>query len=832
MKKIDYKKLFSYVAPVLIILAIGIAYFSPALEGKVLNQNDVLQGISSQQEIIKYEKEAGERSLWTNSMFGGMPAYQIGMKTFSRYLLKIRKIFELWMPAEIGFILLYGIGFYILMLSFGLNPWLSLLGALAFTFSSYHFIIIDAGHNWKVRTIAFMAPSLAGFILMNKKKYLLGFAILSFFLSLQFFSNHIQMTYYFFLLVGILFIYFLWQAFQAKEYKHFGIVAGLSIISIIISVGVNATNLYTTYEYGKYSQRGNSNLEHEDDENQTGGLERDYISMWAYGKQETFSIIIPSAKGGGTGLISSNKKALQAVEPQYREQIGQNNKYWGDQTFVGGPDYYFGAVVMFLMVLGMFFIKDKIKWVFFAGFVLSILLCWGGNFPAFTNFFIDYFPLYNKFRAVASILVIAGFCTAILAALALKEIFEEPEIIQKNKKKFYYAFGLTGGLLLLFYLLPETFFDFLSKNEESYFNNYRQTNPQQTAGLDEFVSNLEAARIYIFKSDTIRSFLFILLSAVIAWFYSLKKLKANAFMALVGLLILIDLWGVNARYLNKDSFMTKKQRENTIAMKPVDEFILKDKEYHRVLNLTKSPFQDATTSYYHKSIGGYHGAKLMRYKELIDVQLAQEISLLQKTLQSEGVTEGTIDAVFKKTESLNMLATKYVIYNPNSQPLVNPYAKSDAWFVDSLVFVKTTNEEIEGLNKIELNTQAILNESLSKAIVEQGYKNGEDSTATISLVDYNPNHLTYKSKANKSRVALFSEIYYPKGWNVTVDGKEASYFVANFLLRAMVVPSGEHTIEFEFKPQSYYLGEKVSKASSLILLIVLLGSVSFLVFKK
>ncbi len=832
MRKINFKVAIPYVSAIAIFLIIAVIYFRPAFEGKVLQQNDVMQGTAAQQEVLKYQDETEERSLWTNSMFGGMPMYQIGMKVFSNYLVKIRQIIELWMPRPAAIFMLFSIGFFILMLSFGINPWISIIGALAFSFSTYHFVLLEAGHIWKLRTLAFMPPTLAGFILLHRKKYKIGLVTILIFLTFQFHSNHLQMTYYFFLLVGLLFIFFIWNAYQNKDFKHLGIIIATTLIALVVSIGINFTTIYTTYEYGIYSQRGKSELMQETDENYTGGLERDYITQWSYGIGESFSILIPNVKGGGSGYIGNNEKALENVDPRFKEQISQSSKYWGNQLFMGGPDFYFGAFVIFLFALGMFLLKDKLKWVFFGGFVFSIMLSWGRNFPGLTNFFIDYFPLYNKFRVVASILVIAGLCTPILAIFTLSKVANEPTLITKNKKKFYYAFAFTGGFLLLFYLLPETFFSFLSDRETEYFNSLKNSNPQQSAVINQYISNLEAARISIFKTDTIRSFFFILIGTIGLYLYAQKKFSKNVLILGAGLLIVIDLWAVNARYVNHDTFVTQRKSQEKVQPSVADQAILNDTSHYRVLNVAVSPFQDATTSYYHKSVGGYHGAKLMIYKELIDFQLSQEISLIQQGFQQKNITQSSINTLFKETETLNMLATKYIIYNPSSPPIKNPYAQPPAWFVSNIKQASSPVEEIKGLDEINIPETALVRETFNDYVEGLKFNTSNDSTSHIKLIDYKPNHLKYKSSAAEEKFAVFSEIYYPEGWRAFIDDNEVDFIRTNYVLRGMKIPAGEHTIEFKFKPKSYFIGQTVSKVSSAVLLIIILGAIAVNFLKK
>ncbi|MEA3446459.1 MAG: hypothetical protein U9R19_17225 [Bacteroidota bacterium] len=521
MKSFDYKLILPYVTAILLFVIISIGYFSPEIiEGKKLKMHDVTTGKAMQKEVKDFRETTGEEALWTNSMFSGMPAFQISVKYFAGYLAKVRSIFELWLPAPSAYLMLYMIGFYILLLVLGVNPWLAIPGAVAFGFSSYYLVIIAAGHIWKVRTVAFFAPTLAGILLTLRGEYIRGGVLAALFLTFQLYSNHIQMTYYFLIMVVIMMIFEFVFRIKEKDLPSFFKSIAVLIIASVIALGVNISNIWSTYDYGKYTIRGKSELTF-DKEDQTSGLDRSYVTGWSYGIGESWSFLIPNAKGGASGLLGDNKSAMKKVDPAYRENVGQGSShYWGNQPGTSGP-VYMGAIIVFLFVLGMILLKWRYKWAFFIATVLVVMLSWGKNMMWFTDLFLDYFPLYNKFRSVSSILVIAEFTMPVIAFLMLKKIWEQPEIISKKKKEFFIAFGLTGGLAFIFYLMPSVFFKFLSVNETARFDSYLIENPRSSGQILSHIENLEIARIAIFKADAMRSFFFILITAALLWIYLL-----------------------------------------------------------------------------------------------------------------------------------------------------------------------------------------------------------------------------------------------------------------------------------------------------------------------
>lgn len=825
MKNFDLKKIIPYVIAVIVFVVISLVYFSPVLQGKKIQQSDGVNFRGVSKEIVDY-REKGDNILWTNSLFGGMPAYQISViyqNNISRFF---SKLFYLWlpMPAAILFILL--LGFFILLISLKADPWLSMVGAIAFGFSTYFFLAIGAGHNTKTMAVACMPAILSGAILAFRGRYLLGGALMAIFLSIQIFVNHIQMTYYFMILFGFVILAEIIYNILKKQYLHFVKALAVIIIAFILAVLPNISQLWTSYEYMKDTIRGKPVLTSEL-HNKSTGLDRDYITQWSYGIGETFTLMIPNVKGGADGALNETKSALDNVDRKFRKDVAQQNHYWGNLPFTAGP-VYVGAFVCFLFILGLFIVKGRLKWALLTTTILAILLSWGHNFNFLTNFFIDYIPFYSKFRAVSSILVVVEVTIPLLAILALKEIAENPKIIKEKKLFFFISLGLTAGLTLLFVLLPTTFFNFIKNTEATQFNELIKKGADSNL-IDGFISNLETARVSIFKMSCLRSLLFILIGAGVLWTYSsMKKISKYVLYVAIAILIMIDMVPVDRKYLNDKNFETPKKVENPFITSTADNFILQDSTLNfRVLNLTVGNFTtDASTSYFHKSIGGYHAAKLKRYQDLIEHRIVREHDRLIKTLQSDNVTDSVLIATLYGLTSLNMLNTKYYIYSPNARPLRNPAALGNAWFVKEIKWVENPDEEIKALDHFIPATTAVVDKSFEE---NTAHFNGEiNPISEIKLIKYHPDTLTYEAKSLKSaQLAVFSEIYYDKGWNAYIDGEKAPYFRANYLLRAMVVPAGDHKIEFRFEPKSYFTGNKISLFGSIFLLLLVFLAIFF-----
>lgn len=801
MKITNLKQYFPHLAVVLIFLVVIMAYFSPLLEGKRLRQPDITNWKGMSKEIVDYRAKTGEEALWTNSMFGGMPAYQISVEYKGNLIRHIDNIFKFGLPHPANLVFIYLIGFFILLMVLKVDPWLALAGSVAFAFSSYFFIILEAGHNSKAHAIGYMAPVLAGIILTYRGKHLAGMLITALFLALELRANHLQITYYLMMMVIILGISELIVSIRQKTIPAFLKATGLLFIAAFLALSTNITNIWATWEYGKDTIRGKSELS-SDPGNRTTGLDKDYATQWSYGKAETFTLMIPNTKGGATGSLGNNRKAMEKVDPMFSQAVAGQNHYWGDQPFTSGP-VYTGAIMVFLFILGLFILKGHLRWWLLAVTILSVMLSWGKNFMPLTDFFLHYIPGYNKFRAVSMILVIADLAIPLLGILTLKEIIEKPTIIREKQKQFYLTLGLTGGLALVFYLMPQAFFNFLSGMEQAAITEQRATlDSSQIAQFDSLINNLEAARVSIFKSDAIRSFFFILLASTLIWLYGSKKIKSGVLTVSVIFLIAIDMIPIANRYLNNDNFVSKTQVNNPFAATEADKIILKDTDPNfRVFNTTVSTFQDASTSYFHKSIGGYHGAKLRRYQELIDHHISKG---------NENV--------------LNMLNTRYFILNDaNRQPVVqiNMDAAGHAWFVNTWKMVENADQEIDALTNFSPESTAIVDKRFAQQL--SGFSSMPDTNAFIKLTEYQPNKLIYKYQAATDQLAVFSEIYYDKGWKAFIDGKPAPYFRADYVLRAMVVPAGSHEIEFRFEPRVYFTGEKISFAGSLLLILMMLG---------
>ncbi|NOX84447.1 MAG: YfhO family protein [Chlorobi bacterium] len=822
MKKDFFKEAAPYLVAIIVFLAITLVYFSPLLEGKKLKQHDIAMWKGMSKEISDFRQQTGEEALWTNSMFGGMPAWQISVEYKANMMRYVDKIVTLGLPSPANLVFLYFLGFFILLLVLRVNPWVSLTGAIAFALSSYFFIILGAGHTSKAHAIGYMAPVLAGIILTYRGKYWQGALLTAIALALEIKAGHLQITYYLLIVIFFYGVYQIIVTAKDKSWPKFLKATGWLMLAAFLAILTHSTNLWATYEYGKETMRGKPELTREL-QNKSSGLDRDYITAWSYGIGETWSLLVPDVKGGASGQIG-NQKALNKADSRYRNIIAKQSSYWGDQPGTSGP-VYVGAFVLFLAILGMFILDDRLKWMLFAVTVLSIMLAWGRNMMWFTDFFIDYVPGYNKFRAVSMTLVIAELAIPILAFMALNKIIQNPGIIKKNMRPFYISLGLTAGIILLFYILPTSFFSFLSQYEKDQFRQLEATN--DPAQIRAFIDNLTAVRVAIFREDALRSLFFIIVGASLVMAFAYGKLKQGWLIAGITLLILIDLVGVDRRYINGANFVPAWQAEKPFKPSRADLDILKDKgPDFRVLDLSKSTFNDASCSYFHKSIGGYHGAKLQRYQDIIDEYLSPEIMDLRQSLPGQH-PQSELEHILSRQQVLNMLNTRYVILRPDMMPLPNNNAFGNAWFVKNYVVVKNADEEIAALGKNNLRTTAVVDDDFKQFLPAKG-SFGSDTAAVIRLDSYAPNRLVYSFSSKSDQMVVFSEIYYNKGWDVYLDGKKVPYFRANYILRAMTVPAGDHKIEWKFEPRVWVVGEKVSFASSLLLILLVLG---FLVYE-
>ena len=823
-----WKQCLPDVLAVLLFAVLSFAYFFPAdTEGRILYQHDASAGRGAGIELQQYkETHDGAVSRWTNSLFGGMPTYQMAPSYGSSQSLSfIAKVYHLFLPDYVWYVFAFLLGFYILLRAFDFRQSLAALGSVIWAFSSYFFIIIAAGHIWKVMTLAYIPPTIAGLVLAYKGKYLWGGIVTALFVALQINANHVQMSYYFLPVMLFMVIAYLVKAIKEKQLAGFGKATATVIVGAMLGVCINISNLYHTYQYQNESMRGKSELVKKNNANQTNsGLERDYITMWSYGVGETWSLLIPNVKGGASVPMSENKIAMDKFSEsgsQYNSSIFSSiGQYWGEQPGTSGP-VYVGAFVLMLFILGLFIVKGPIKWALLAATVLSILLAWGRNFMGFTDFFIDYIPMYSKFRTVSSILVVAEFTIPLLAMLALKKIVDEPDILRKKMSYLYISFGLTGGIALIFALLPTMFFDFVSSNELM----------QQLKGAPaDFVDLLSSMRKAIFTADCWRSFWVVIIGTLFLLLYKAKKLKAQYMIGAIAILCLIDMWQVNKRYLNDDMFVEKSQRDISQQKTTTDEEILKDKSLdYRVLNLASNTFNENETSYYHKSIGGYHAAKLRRYQELIEAYISPEMQgSMNAVAKAQGdMTRVNGDSVFP---ILNMLNTKYLIFplqNNQTVPIQNPYAYGNAWFVDKISYVANANEELTQLGKINPRHEAVADEKFK---TELGESQTQDSNSIVTLTSYEPNYLKYDVKSGKGGIIVFSEVYYP-GWTATVDGQNVELGRVNYVLRALNVKAGEHKVELKFFPSSVNATESIAYASFGVLVLVVL-LIAFFEWKK
>lgn len=815
-----WKKYGLDVAAVVLFALISFAYFVPAsLDGRILFQHDASAGRGMGHEQQTYFERTGERTRWTNSVFGGMPTYQTAPSYKSTDALsKVMDAYHLWLPENVWYVFAYLLGFYILLRAFDFRQELAVLGSIIWAFSSYFFIIIAAGHIWKVMALAYLPPMIAGLVLAYRGKYLWGFILTALFTAFEVKANHVQMTYYYLFVVLFMVIAYLVQAIKNKQLLHFGKATAVCAAAACLGICMNLSNLYHTWEYSKESMRGKSELVKANTANQTNsGLERDYITQWSYGIGETWTLLIPNAKGGASVPLSQNETAMKKADPNFIQIYQQIGQYWGEQPGTSGP-VYVGAFVLMLFILALFIVKGPMKWALLAATVLSILLSWGKNFMPLTNFFIDYMPMYAKFRTVASILVIAEFTIPLLAMLGLKKILDTPSVLNKQIKYVYISFGLTAGFCLLFALMPSVFFsNFVSAQELEAMKSI----PAEYQG--QLLANLREMRQAIFTDDCWRSFFIIVIGTFLLLLYRANKLKKSAFVGLVIVLCLVDMWQVNKRYLNDGMFVEKSVRDNPIEMTPTDQQILQTKELdYRVLNLATSTFNENETSYFHKSIGGYHPAKLRRYQEMIETYIAPEMEKLMKSIfEAQGdMTKLNGDSI---SPVLNMLNTKFFIMplqGGQTVPLKNPYAFGNAWFVDKVTYVNNANEELEMVGKLNLRAEAVADKKFRDVL---GSSCEQDHHAQVTMNTYEPNQLTYEVESAKGGVLVFSENYYPE-WTATVDGKEVPVGRVNYILRAIQVQPGKHQVVLSFFPKSVDRTETVAYiAFALLVICILLG---------
>ena len=803
---------------VVLFAVISFAYFFPAdVEGRILYRHDSSAGRGAGQEAYEYQQRTGERTRWTNALFSGMPNYQLSPSYKSMTTLQqVEKAYHLWLPENVWYVFAYLLGFYIMLRAFDFRQYLAMLGAVVWAFSSYFFIIIAAGHLWKVMALAYLPPMIGGVLLAYRGKYLWGLVVTALFGALEILANHVQMTYYYLMIIILIVLAFVIEGVRQKAYMHLLKATGVCLVAAVIAVCLNLSNLYHTWEYGQETMRGKSELVKANSANQTAsGLDRDYITQWSYGIDETWTLLVPNTKGGASVPLAENKEAMKKADPNYMGIYQQLGQYWGDQPMTAGP-VYVGAFVLMLFVLGLFIVKGPMKWALLIATILSILLSWGRNFMPFTDFFIDYVPMYAKFRTVASILVVAEFTIPFLAMLALKTLLEEPEKIKPRMKYIGIAFLLTGGVALLFSLMPKVFFsDFVSQSEMQAMS---QIPADQLAPL---LNNLTEVRMSMFTSDALRSFYIILVGTGVLLAVLLGKLKKEYGVGIILVLCLVDMWTVNKRYLYDSMFVSKSVREAPIQKSEAIDHILQDKSLdYRVLNLTTSTFNENETSFYVKSIGGYHPAKLRRYQELIDAHIQPEIQRLYGALGNAGgdMTQVNGDSIYPV---LNMLNTKYFILplqGGRSVPLENPYTYGNAWFVDKVHYVDNANQELDMTGQLPLRHEAVADKKFQQQLGEAVV---QDTSSVVRITAYEPNKLTYDVNSGKGGVIVFSEIYYP-GWTATVDGVEQELGRVDYVLRALQVKPGHHEVVLSFFPKTIDRTETVAYVAYGVVLLMIL----------
>lgn len=825
------KKLLPDLIAILAFVLLSFAYFFPAdIENRILFQHDTAAGAGAGQEVKEYYEQTGERSRWTNSLFGGMPMYQIAPSYDSTKSLQwVQKAYQLFLPDYVCLTFMLMLGFYILLRVFGIPVWLAGLGGIMWAFSSYFFILISAGHIWKFITLAYVPPTIAGIVLAYRGKLLWGGILTALFVALQITSNHVQMSYYFFFVILFFVGAYFEKAWRTKTLPQFFKASAVLIVAALVGIAANVSNLYHTYAYSKETMRGKSELVQTGDaaKQTSSGLDRDYITQWSYGIDETLTLLVPNFKGGASAALSQSETAMSKANPMYSSLYGSLTQYFGTQPMTSGP-VYVGAFVLFLFVLGCFIVKGPLKWALIGATLFPIVLSWGKNFMPLTDFFIDYVPLYNKFRAVSSILVIAEFTIPLLAIFALKRLLEEPEILKQEKKPLGISLLLTAGIALLLAVAPGSIGSgYVPAQEAQMLQNAVNQQMIPANELSGILANLGEMRAELVSSDALRSFIIIGIGCSLLWLYASGKLRSSLTIAGITILCLADMWGVNKRYLNDAQFVPHSIRTETFTKTNTDELILQDTSLdYRVLNFATSTFDDNNTSYWHKSVGGYHPAKLRRYQEMIEHHISPEMQAAYKAIATAGGEMDSVDA--NKFRVLNMLNTKYFIFPAGQQrqtvPILNPHAYGNAWFVNKVQYVNNANEEIDALDSI-IPTETAVVDARFKDVLKGTTESYKDSLSSIRLTSYAPNRLTYETNNAQDGIAVFSEIYYPDGWHVTIDGQPAELARADYILRTMYVPAGQHTIEMRFDPTSLHVTEGIAYGALALLVIGIIVAV-------
>ena len=840
------KKYLIEVAVVALFALISVAYFwQPISAGKVLSGHDHTGAVGSGVEMNEYrEKHNGERTRWTNTLFSGMPTYQMAPSYESTDCISvIKQWYTLYLPTVASYVFIMLLGFYIMLRCFDFKVWMSALGAILWAFSSYYFIIIAAGHIWKLYTLAFIPPTIGGMALCYKGKYSWGVVVTGLFMALQIVSNHVQMTYYFLLPIFALSIGWLISDLKEKKSVTHWLKGSFAFaFGCLLGIAINISNLYHTWEYSKESMRGKSELTHKtkDPADQTSsGLERSYITAWSYGIGETWTLLVPNTKGGASMPLSMSESAMSKAESQFRPIYQQMGQYWGEQPGTSGP-VYIGAFVCMLFVLCLLIVRGPVCWALLIATMLSIALSWGKNFMGLTDFFLDYVPMYDKFRTVASILVIAEFTMPLMALMALKKFIEEPDSVQVTlpfaKRKvnaLWLSFVITGGICFLFWLVPDVFFgNYISSSEANAILSLGQSGVGQDT-INALLGNLTEMRRHVFSLDAIRSFWVIAIGTALMALYYYKKLKAVPTILLILLVCLVDMWSVNKRYLNDGMFVYPRPVEKTFQRTHADDMILLDPElYYRTLDLTVSTFNSNDASYWHKSIGGYHAAKLRRYQEVIEAHIAPEMSRLQSAIVRNGGDLSSVNAD-SLYPVLNMLNMKYILMKNNKEekvPVFNPSAMGNGWFAQSIKWVDNADDELAAIGQENLRSVAVVDTKFKETLgVEQPTPsiNGK-----VKLVGYEANQLRYEIESKDGGVVVFSDIYYP-GWTATVSGEATPVVRANYILRAIKVPAGKHEVVMTFDPQTVHTTEAIAYGALILLALITLAKIiTFIISKK
>ena len=800
------KKLLPHLIVLLLFVVASLLYFSPVLQGKQIWQSDIVQYTGMAKQQNDYREQTDTETYGTNSAFGGMPTYQLGARYPYSYIKKIDRTLR-FLPRPADYLFLYFIGFYILMIALRVNYKLAFLGSLAFGFSTYLIIILGVGHNAKAHAVAYMPMVLAGVFLTFRKKYLAGFLLTCLAMALEMNANHFQMTYYLLLLLLVIGIVYLVDAYKKKLLPDFFKAVGLLALAMILSVGLNATSILATQEYVAESTRGKSELTITPDgteKEKTSGLSKEYITEYSYGKVETFNLFIPWFMGGGNAEDVGTESALYdyllklgASPAQASEFAASAPTYWGDQPIVAAPAYI-GAVVLFLMVIALFLVKGRLKWWLVVGSILALLLSWGKNLSFLTDLFINYVPFYDKFRAVSSIQVLIELCVPILAVFGLTKLFSKDVAVEDKQKAVQYSTLILGGLALLFLLFKNSLFSFSGASDGYYIQAYGQ----------QFIDALKEDRSALFSKDTFRSLALVLVTAVALWLFVKEKINKEKTLLLLGILIVIDLVGVDRRYVNTDDFVNVRNVQEPFQPTAADKQILKDDSHYRVYDLSTNPFSSAKASYFHNALGGYHAAKPKRIQDLFDFYLKKG-----------------------DMEVLNMLNVKYILHQGEKQvePLPNPDANGAAWFVTNIQWAANANEEILALDVLNTKTTAVVHQEFKDIVGEATF--ATDTTAHIELVTVRPDYLHYETEANEAQLAVFSELYYPHGWQAYINDKPVPHFRADYALRGLVVPAGYNKVEFKFEPQVVQTGSAIVITSSVLLVLIVLGS-GFYFFRK